>query len=66
MGEIPILIALVATFIQWMRDDSRETRRIDRNEARLAAMGEPDELAQYNAYLSTLAAREDDRNKGVK
>jgi len=28
-------------------------------------MGEPDELAQYNAYLSTLAAREDDRNKGV-
>lgn len=66
MGEIPILIALVATFIQWMRDDSRETKRIDRNEARLAAMGEPDELAQYNAYLSTLAAREDDRNKGVK
>ena len=66
MGEIPILIALVATFIQWMRDDSRETKRIDRNEARLAAMGEPDELAQYNAYLSTLAAREDNRNRGVK
>ena len=54
MGEIPILLALVATFIQWMRDDSRETKRIDRNEARLAAMGEPDELAKYNAYLSTL------------
>jgi putative copper resistance protein D len=61
MGEIPILLALVATFIQWMRDDSRETKRIDRNEARLAAMGEPDELAQYNAYLSTLA--EQDRNR---
>jgi len=58
MGEIPILLALVATFIQWMRDDTRETKRIDRNEARLAAMGEPDELAQYNAYLSTLAARD--------
>ncbi|ASY28526.1 cytochrome c oxidase caa3 assembly factor [Candidatus Planktophila lacus] len=61
MGEIPILLALVATFIQWMRDDSRETKRIDRNEARLAAMGEPDELAQYNAYLSNLAEQDRDR-----
>ena len=64
MGEIPILLALVATFIQWMRDDSRETKRIDRNEARLAAMGEPDELAQYNAYLSNLAARDRDGKSG--
>lgn len=63
MGEIPILLALVATFIQWVRDDTRETKRIDRNEARLAAMGEPDELAQYNAYLSTLAAREQNSKK---
>ena len=62
MGEIPILLALVATFIQWMRDDTRETKRIDRNEARLAAMGEPDELAQYNAYLSTLAARDQEKD----
>ena len=61
MGEIPILLALVATFIQWIRDDSRETKRIDRNEARLAAMGEPDELAQYNAYLSNLAEQDRDR-----
>lgn len=61
MGEIPILLALVATFIQWMRDDSRETKRIDRNEARMAAMGEPDELAQYNAYLSILAEQDRDR-----
>ena len=61
MGEIPILLALVATFIQWMRDDSRETKRIDRNEARLAAMGEPDELAQYNAYLSNLAEQDRER-----
>jgi len=61
MGEIPILLALVATFIQWMRDDSRETKRIDRNEARLAAMGEPDELAQYNAYLASLAEQDRER-----
>lgn len=58
MGEIPILLALIATFILWVRDDKRETVRIDRNEARLAAMGEPDELAQYNAYLNTLATRD--------
>ena len=57
MGEIPILLALVATFILWVRDDKRETVRIDRNEARMAAMGEPDELAQYNAYLNTLQQR---------
>jgi len=58
MGEIPILLALIATFILWVRDDKRETARIDRNEARLAAMGEPDELAQYNAYLNKLQQRD--------
>jgi len=57
MGEVPIILALIATFIQWMRDDSREAKRIDRNEARMAAMGEPDELAQYNNYLSKLQQR---------
>jgi putative copper resistance protein D len=59
MGEIPIILALIATFIQWMRDDKRETKRIDRNEARMAAMGEPDELAQYNNYLSQLQKRDE-------
>jgi putative copper resistance protein D len=58
MGEVPIILALVATFIQWMRDDSREAKRIDRNEARMAAMGEPDELAQYNNYLNQLHSRD--------
>jgi putative copper resistance protein D len=58
MGEIPILIALVATFINWMRDDSREAKRIDRNTARQAAMGEPDDLANYNRYLQELAQRD--------
>jgi putative copper resistance protein D len=63
MGEIPIILALIATFIQWMRDDKRETKRIDRNEARLAAMGEPDELAQYNNYLSQLQRRDEKEGK---
>jgi putative copper resistance protein D len=59
MGEIPIILALIATFILWMRDDAKEARRIDRNEERKAAMGEPDELAQYNEYLKSLSAREE-------
>ena len=58
MGEIPILIALIATFIMWTRDDAREARRIDRSAERMAAMGQPDELAQYNKYLQQLADRE--------
>ena len=58
MGEIPILIALVATFINWMRDDSREAKRIDRNTARQAAMGQPDDLANYNQHLQELAERD--------
>ena len=62
MGEIPILIALVATFILWIRDDKRETVRIDRNEERMAAMGQPDELAQYNAYLNRLQERDSKGN----
>jgi putative copper resistance protein D len=57
MGEIPILLALAATFIQWMRSDSREANRIDRSAARMAAMGEPDDLAKYNAYLQSLDNR---------
>ena len=63
MGEIPIILALIATFIQWMRDDSREAKRIDRSEARMAAMGEPDELAQYNNYLSQLQRRDQREGK---
>jgi len=60
MGEIPILLALVATFISWVKDDSREVKRIDRNTARAAAMGRPDELAYYNNYLQQLAQRDRD------
>jgi len=62
MGEIPILIALIATFIQWMRDDSHEAKRIDRNTARMAALGQPDELAQYNLYLDNLNKKDREAN----
>jgi len=59
MGEIPILIALVATFIQWTRDDARETRRLDRAAQRSEAMGEDDDLAKYNKYLAELNRQSD-------
>lgn len=62
MGEVPIMLALVATFLLWVRDDSREARRIDRNAERAAAMGTPDELAEYNAYLAKLAVRDERDN----
>ena len=58
MGEIPILLALVATFIQWIRDDKKESGRSDRAAERAAAMGEDDDLAKYNRYLSQLNARD--------
>ena len=58
MGEVPILMALVATFINWLRDDTREAKRIDRNTVRQAAMGQPDDLANYNQYLQKLAQRD--------
>ena len=47
MGEIPIIIALVATFIQWMRSDAREAKRADKSSER--------DLAEYNDYLRKLA-----------
>jgi cytochrome c oxidase assembly factor CtaG/putative copper export protein len=58
MGEIPILLALIATFLQWVRDDKRESKRIDRAADRAAAMGEDDDLARYNKYLRELNSRE--------
>lgn len=58
MGEIPILLALFATFIQWVREDKKEANRIDRAADRAAAMGEDDELAQYNKYLAELNQRD--------
>jgi len=58
MGEVPILMALVATFINWRREDAREAKRIDRNTVRQAAMGQPDDLANYNQYLQKLAQRD--------
>jgi putative copper resistance protein D len=58
MGEIPILLALLATFLQWVRHDKKEASRIDRAADRAAAMGEKDDLAIYNQYLAELNRRD--------
>jgi putative copper resistance protein D len=50
MGEIPILIAFIATFIQWIRSDAREAKRADKNSDK--------NLAEYNDYLRQLADRD--------
>ncbi len=50
MGEIPILIAFIATFIQWIRSDAREAKRADKNSEK--------NLTEYNEYLRKLADRE--------
>ena len=53
MGEVPIIIALVATFIQWLRSDAREAKRADRR-------SEAD-LAEYNRYLAGLAEKSEEK-----
>jgi putative copper resistance protein D len=60
MGEIPILLSLVATFIQWIRSDEREAARIDRASKRAKDRGEKDELDHYNDYLARLAKRDEE------
>ena len=57
-GEIPMLLVMAAMFVQWVRADEREARRTDRRQERAAATGQGvDELADYNAYLSSLQGR---------
>jgi len=58
MGEVPILLSLVATFIQWMRSDEREAARIEKRSNLAKSRGEKDELEQYNDYLAELAKRD--------
>jgi putative copper resistance protein D len=51
LGEIPMVVVLVALLIQWSRADAREARRLDR---RAEADGDA-ELAAHNALLAQLA-----------
>ena len=57
-GDIPMLIVMIAMFVQWVGADEREARRSDRRQERAAATGQgTDELADYNAYLASLDRR---------
>jgi cytochrome c oxidase assembly factor CtaG/putative copper export protein len=63
LGELPILIVLVAIFVQWIGSDAREARRLDRHEDQQAP-GETD-LDAYNRYLAQLSAA-DQRTKNER
>jgi putative copper resistance protein D len=66
LGEIPVVIVMIAIFVQWVRSDEREARRTDRAQDRAAATGKGrDELAEYNAYLARLADSEKRRTGGA-
>jgi cytochrome c oxidase assembly factor CtaG/putative copper export protein len=53
LGEIPMVLVLVALLVQWSRSDAREAHRFDRG----AASDSDAELAAHNALLARLAER---------
>jgi putative copper resistance protein D len=56
LGEVPIVIVMIALFLQWVRSDEREARRGDRAQERAASTGKGRDVhADYNAYLARLA-----------
>ncbi|RKS73748.1 putative copper resistance protein D [Motilibacter peucedani] len=57
LGEVPVVIVLVAIFVAWVRADEREAKRRDRASDRAVARGEDDELAAYNAWLRQMNER---------
>lgn len=54
VGEIPTLILAITVAIQWSRNDDRAQRRRDRHADRTGDA----ELAEYNARLAEIAARD--------
>lgn len=54
-GDIPTLIVMIAVAFQWANDDDRQARRKERQADREG--GDGTELADYNAYLSSLNHR---------
>jgi putative copper resistance protein D len=55
-GEIPSAVIAVMLVRQWMRDDEREQRRLDRAADRADAAGVEDDLERYNAFLQRINA----------
>lgn len=52
MGEVPLVLVMAAIFVQWIRSDTREARRYDRQ----AVRDEDAALDAYNAHLEDLAS----------
>ena len=53
-GEIPLVVVLIALFVQWRRSDDRTARRMDR----AADRDDDADLAAYNAMLAEMARRD--------
>jgi len=53
IGEVPILVVIIAMSFQWARSDDREARRKDRQADRDGNQ----EMADYNQYLAHLHSR---------
>ena len=53
MGEVPLVLVMGALFVQWIRTDRREARRLDR----AADRDDDASLAAYNDYLRDLAEK---------
>ena len=65
LGEVPIVIVMIAMFLQWVKSDEREARRGDRAQERAATTGKGRDVhADYNAYLARLADSEKRRAGG--
>lgn len=61
LGEIPMVMVLVALLVQWSRTDAREAHRFDR---RAESDGDA-ELAAHNALLARLAQRSPARDNSL-
>ena len=57
-GEVPLVVVLIALFIQWRRSDQRTAKRLDR----AADRDDGADLAAYNRMLAELALRESRRS----
>jgi cytochrome c oxidase assembly factor CtaG/putative copper export protein len=53
-GEVPLVVVMIALFVQWTRSDQRTAKRLDR----AADRDDDAELAAYNAMLAELDKRE--------
>ncbi len=56
-GEVPLVVVMVALFVQWRRSDQRTAKRLDR----AADRDDDADLAAYNRMLAELSQRETQR-----